>query len=64
MWKNSFAINMNILSIEQIRHLIKACKEKFYWACPIVYISLSTGTSVPEILALTWREVDFQEQTI
>lgn len=45
---------MNILSDKEITELPSICGKKYLSAYPVIYISLSTGTSVPEILALTW----------
>lgn len=62
--KNAYALNMNILTNEQIEKLLQLCKEAYPWAYPIIYISLSSGVSVPELLGLTWDRVDFERKTI
>ena len=55
---------MNILSDEEITELLDICKKKYPAAYPVIYLSLSTGASVPEILALTWERINFEDNTI
>ena len=55
---------MNILSDEKITELLDICKKKYPAAYPVIYLSLSTGASVPEILALTWERINFEDNTI
>lgn len=62
--KNAYSIDMNILSDAQIVHLLNTCKKKYTPAYPVIYISLSTGASVPEILGLTWDRINFDDNTI
>ena len=62
--RNAYALDMNILTEDEILKLLNICKLKYPEAYPIIYISLSTGASVPELLGLTWDRVDFEENTI
>ena len=62
--KNSYALDMNLLTKEQILKLLDICNKKYPDAYPILYISLSTGASIPELLGLTWDRIDFRNQTI
>lgn len=62
--ENAYSIDMNILSDTEIVHLLNTCKKKYTPAYPVIYISLSTGASVPEILALTWDRINFDDNTI
>ena len=62
--KNSYALDMNLLTKEQILKLLDICDKKYPDAYPILYISLSTGASIPELLGLTWDRIDFRNQTI
>lgn len=59
-----YSIDMNILSDEEITELLNICKKKYPAAYPVIYLSLSTGASVPEILALTWERINFEDNTI
>lgn len=61
---NVYAIDMNILTEDEIFNLLNICKLKYPEAYPIIYISLSTGASVPELLGLTWDRVDLEDNTI
>lgn len=62
--ENAYAMDMNLLTEEQILKLLNICYKKYPEACPILYISLSTGASIPELLGLTWDRVDFRNQII
>ena len=55
---------MNLMTDEQIKQFLKLGKEKYPLVYPIIYISLSTGASIPELLGLTWDRVDFENQII
>ena len=59
-----YSVDMNILSDEEITELLDICKKKYPAAYPVIYLSLSTGASVPEILALTWERINFEDNTI
>lgn len=62
--ENSYAMDMNLLTEEQISKLLNICYKKYPDAYPILYISLSTGASIPELLGLTWDRIDFRNQII
>lgn len=62
--ENAYAMKMNLLTEEQILKLLDICYKKFPEVYPILYIALSTGTSIPELLGLTWDRVDFKNETI
>lgn len=62
--ENTYAMDMNILSDEQITKLLDICNNKYPKEYPILYIALSTGASIPELLGLTWDRIDFEAQTI
>lgn len=62
--KNTYAMDMNLLSEEQITKLLDICYKKYRCAYPVLYLSLSTGASIPELLALTWDRIDFNNCTI
>ena len=62
--ENAYSIDMNILSDTEIVHLLDTCKKKYTPAYPVIYISLSTGASIPEILGLTWDRINFDDNTI
>ena len=62
--ENTYAMDMNILSNEQIKKLLDICKIKYSKEYPILYIALSTGASIPELLGLTWDRIDFDNQII
>lgn len=62
--ENAYAMDMNLLTEEQILKLLDICDKKYPDAYPILYISLSTGASIPELLGLTWDRIDFRNQTI
>ena len=62
--ENAYSIDMNILSDTDIVHLLNTCKKKYTPAYPVIYISLSTGASIPEILGLTWDRINFDNNTI
>lgn len=62
--KNAYALDMNLMTDEQIKQFLKLGKEKYPLVYPIIYISLSTGASIPELLGLTWDRVDFKNQII
>ena len=59
-----YSVDMNILSDEEITELLNICKKKYPAAYPVIYLSLSTGTSVPELLALTWERINFEDNTV
>ena len=52
------------LSDEEISELLDICKKKYPAAYPVIYLTLSTGASVPEILALTWERINFEDNTV
>lgn len=62
--ENSYAMDMNLLTEEQISKLLNICYKKYPDAYPILYISLSSGASIPELLGLTWDRIDFRDQII
>jgi integrase len=62
--KNIYAMDMNLLTEEQIAKLLALCYKKYPDVYPILYISLSTGASIPELLGLTWDKIDFKKQII
>lgn len=62
--ENAYSIDMNILSDTEIVHLLNTCKKKYTPAYSVIYISLSTGASIPEILGLTWDRINFDDNTI
>lgn len=62
--ENSYAMDMNLLTEEQISRLLNICYKKYPDAYPILYISLSSGASIPELLGLTWDRIDFRDQII
>jgi integrase len=57
-------MDMNLLTEEQIAKLLALCYKKYPDVYPILYISLSTGASIPELLGLTWDRIDFKKQII
>ena len=59
-----YSVDMNILSDEEITELLNICKKKYPAAYPVIYLSLSTGASVPELLALTWERINFEDNTV
>ena len=61
---SNYALNMNLISDVQIRKLLNIAKEKYKEAYPVFYISLSTGASIAELLALKWNKIDFENGTI
>lgn len=60
----SFAPSMNLLSENQIGELLNLAYDKYSWAYPIIYLTLSTGATVPELLALKWNNINFKNNTI
>ncbi len=62
--ENSYAMDMTILSDNQILKLLDICYKRYPDAYPIFYMSLSTGASIPELLGLTWDRIDFDNQII
>ncbi len=62
--ENFYAMDMNLLTEEQISRLLDICYKKYPEAYPILYISLSSGASIPELLGLTWDRIDFRDQII
>ncbi len=62
--ENSYAMDMNLLTEEQISKLLNICYKKYPDVYPILYISLSTGASIPELLGLTWDRIDFSNEII
>ncbi len=62
--KNVYCVDMNILSDEEIVDLLYLCYKKYPSAYPVIYLTLSTGASIPEILGLTWDRINFEENTI
>lgn len=62
--KNVYCVDMNILSDEEIAKLLNIFEKKYPAAYPVIYLTLSTGASVPEILALTWERINFEDNTI
>ena len=61
---NAYAMDMNLLTEEQISKLLNICYKKYPDVYPILYISLSTGASIPELLGLTWDRINFRNQII
>lgn len=62
--ENSYAMDMNLLTEEQIQKLLDICYKKYPDVYPILYISLSSGASIPELLGLTWDRIDFRDQIV
>lgn len=62
--ENVYAMEMNLLTEEQILKLLDICYKKYPEVYPILYIALSTGASIPELLGLTWDRVDFKNEII
>lgn len=62
--ENAYAMDMNLLTEEQILKLLDLCHKKYSDVHPILYISLSTGASIPELLGLTWDRIDFKNEII
>lgn len=62
--KSVYDVDMNILSTEEIIELLNHCYKKYPSAYPVIYLTLSTGASVPEILGLTWERINFEDSTI
>lgn len=56
--RSVYALDMNILPKSKIKKLLKFCRIKFPSAYPMLYISLSTGASIPELLGLTWDRLN------
>lgn len=61
---NAYAMDMNLLTEDQISKLLDICHKKYPDTYPILYISLSTGASIPELLGLTWDRIDFRNEII
>ena len=59
-----YALDMNILSDDKITELLNLCHKKYPSAYPVLYISLSIGASIPELLGLTWDKINFKDNTI
>lgn len=55
---------MLLLTEEQISILLDICYKKYPDVYPILYISLSSGASIPELLGLTWDRINFRNQII
>lgn len=62
--ENTYAMDMNLLTDGQISKLLDICYKKYPDVYPILYISLSSGASIPELLGLTWDRVDFRNEII
>lgn len=62
--ENAYAMDMNLLTEEQILKLLNICYKKYPDVYPILYISLSSGASISELLGLTWDRIDFRNQII
>lgn len=62
--ENTYAMDMNLLTEEQISKLLDICYKKYPESYPILYISFSTGASIPELLGLTWDRIDFRNEII
>lgn len=62
--ENAYAMDMNLLTKEQISRLLDSCYKKYPDVYPILYISLSSGASISELLGLTWDRIDFRNQII
>lgn len=62
--ENAYAMDMNLLNEEQISRLLNSCYKKYPDVYPILYISLSSGASISELLGLTWDRIDFRNQII
>ena len=62
--ENAYAMDMNLLTEEQISRLLNSCNKKYPDVYPILYISLSSGASISELLGLTWDRIDFRNQII
>ncbi|MFK5676071.1 tyrosine-type recombinase/integrase [Ligilactobacillus sp. LYQ60] len=55
------------MSVNEIVHLIKACKERMTPQAPSYYMILTaiyTGMRIGEIAALTWKDIDFTWNTV
>lgn len=62
--ENAYAMDMNLLTEEQISRLLDSCYKEYPDVYPILYISLSSGASISELLGLTWDRIDFRNQII
>lgn len=62
--ENAYAMDMNLLTEEQILRLLDSCYKEYPDVYPILYISLSSGASISELLGLTWDRIDFRNQII
>lgn len=62
--ENAYAMDMNLLTKEQISRLLDSCYKKYPDVYPILYISLSSGANISELLGLTWDRIDFRNQII
>lgn len=62
--ENAYAMDMNLLTEEQISRLLNSCYKKYPDVYPILYISLSSGASISELLGLTWDRIDVRNQII
>ena len=62
--ENAYAMDINLLTEEQISRLLNSCYKKYPDVYPILYISLSSGASISELLGLTWDRIDFRNQII
>lgn len=55
---------MTILSNNQIKELLKLAKKQNEWGYTIVKMALTTGANVPEILGLTWENINLTNRAI
>lgn len=62
--ENTYAMDMNLLTEEQISKLLNICHKKYPDVYPVLYIAFSTGASIPELLGLTWDRIDFKNEMI
>lgn len=56
---------LRYLSIEEIQRLLAACRQSENpYLYPVVILALSTGMRKSEIMYLTWRQIDLQQEQI
>lgn len=55
---------MTILNDNQIKEILKLAKKQGEWGYAITKMALTTGANVPEILGLTWENINLTNRTI
>ncbi len=54
----------NILSKHTIKKLLFLAKTEYLEAYPLIKLAFSTGATIPELLALNWKDINWQNKTI